>query len=274
MNKELLIQKKELLLNLITGNKSKFKITVTIILAILFFNITISFLIIWFLFPVQKFAENKKGIAILICLSFILAFIVSAVFTGKDSIIKIFKKPEIITVYSNTVQKICKAHNECKEYQLLDTMRIAKVSENNYNVYDENNKKIGNINEGAFVKENTEEYKKLKDFKDKITKEYEAEKAQQLADIESKLNKVFYKINLKQYSEDGNGLYDFYILPEVWNTLTFDVKENIFKNCVTYVAMKYKGTNPKAFKVSTKIRSASNSEILAEYSILNGIKVK
>ena len=268
-------EKWELLKSLLRLEESKKRKITIIVIAVLLLYITLAFLVIWFLFPVQKFAESKKGKISLAILSFILAFVVSGLLTDKDGFIALFKMPEKYTVYSATAQKVCKGNTDiCTEFLLLDPMTVAETSKDVYTVYDDKNNEIGEVKKDAFVLKDSDKYNELAELKAKLEKELADYKAKQLAELEKNINKAFYKVELKQYSADGNGTYNFYVNPIVWNSLPYDQKENAFKNCVTYVSLKQKGTKPTYFKVGTKIKSSANAEVLAEYTILKGIQIK
>ena len=175
--------------------------------------------------------------------------------------------------------KVCDSQNTCTEYKIMDKINIARTKDGDFKVYDKSGeRKIGTISSNKVVFEGTEEYNKFKkefETMQKAKEELIAERnKKELENLEPIITKTFYKIDLKKYSNDGNGIYDFYINPIVWNQLQFDEKENLFKNCTVYVQLKTNGTNTDFAKVGTTIKSSANGVILAKYSAFKGIELK
>ncbi|MCD7879025.1 MAG: hypothetical protein LUG16_03725 [Candidatus Gastranaerophilales bacterium] len=177
-------------------------------------------------------------------------------------------------------------------YEIAYTSRDLTVGKQNYKKYDQikvdlnskdektirvnaNGKDIERTELTNIVFVNTPEYTKLKDEQkqEQIKQEQINAEAQKLKnelekEIEEKVSKIFYQINLNNNSE-----HSFYINPATWVLLAFDQKENAFNYAVLYSSIKCNEKETTA-KVYTKIRNASNKEVLAEYSIINGIKLK
>lgn len=97
-------------------------------------------------------------------------------------------------------------------------------------------------------------------FKSKAQKDKEA----WLAKTENYVNRIFPKIEIKQKSADGVGVYNFYIHPQVWEQLTKEQKDVIYQKCVMYVYLKVNPKDKSVPKKYTKILSSTDGEVLAE----------
>ncbi len=97
-------------------------------------------------------------------------------------------------------------------------------------------------------------------FKSKEVKERE----EWFAKIEAYVNKICPKIDIKQQQENGEGIYDFYIHPKVWEQLSEEQKDVIYQKCVMYVYLKINPKDKLAHKRCTKIKSLTDGEVLAE----------
>lgn len=207
------------------------------------------------------------------------------IFTAVVCILGMICQPKIETGYARVYNQVCMAENKCVSYKLFDKILVSEYSDTEFKVWNDNKECIGKISKKNVVFEGTPEYEQTKkeradidkreaELKKVLEEKLKKERAAELAKLESLIKKVFYKVDLKKFSDDGNGIYDFYINPVVWYGTTFDQKENIFKNCVTYVQLKTNGTDPSYAKYGTKIKSSSNAAVLAEYTTFGGIKIK
>ena len=246
-----------------------------LIWAFIFAGFFIPGIILWLLLPIQNYIDTKKKMYTFIAIIFIALGITLPNETNK-----------IETGYTRVYTTVENKENGKKiGYAMFSPIQVVKNDNSDlWNVY-KDGVKIGQVQKTSIVFEGTPEYeqakqekaeydKKVAEAAKKLEAELKAERQKQLAELEKNINSVFYKVDLKKFSDDGNGIYDFYINPLIWVQLPFDQKENIFKNCATYVQLKTNGTEPGYAKYGTKIKSSSNGAILAEYSGLKGIQVK
>lgn len=248
------------------------------ILAFLLMGLTIPVVLAWFIIPIEKFIDSKAK-----AWGFIAAVIVltTAIFGNIPT-----ESSKAVTGYTRIYVTV-KDDNTGKTtpYEMFSPIQVVKNDNSDlWNVYADG-VKIGQIKKTDVVFEGTPEYeqtkeekanidKKAAEMKKQIEEKLKAERQKQLAELEKNINAVFYKVELKKYSDDGTGIYDFYINPVVWAGIPFDQKENVFKNCVAYVQLKTNGTDPNSAKYGTKIKSSSNAAVLAEYTVFGGIQVK
>jgi hypothetical protein len=185
--------------------------------------------------------------------------------------------------YTRVYEKVCNEQNQCREYFMLDPIRVGNSDEEDmFIVYDagNNNNELGRIKKDLVVFEGSAEYENAKQEKANIEKreqeQFEKTKAEALAKMEPVIKKVYYNIELKPVGDDGSGIYNFYIDPVAWVKLPYDKKEEAFKSCATYALLKsgFGKDKMNAVKVSTKILSSSNKAVLAQYTVLKGIQVK
>ncbi len=255
---------------------TKAKKAIALILAFFFAGFVIPGLFLWFLLPVQKFIDTKKKLYTFI----VTVFIAIAVIAPNET-----KKIE--TGYTRVYSTIKnESTNKTVSYKMFEPIKIVKNDKSDlWNVYDEKNNKIGQIKKTDVVFEGTPEYEQTKQEKAEIDKraaelakvleeKLKKERAAELARLESLIKKAFYRVDLRKFSDDGNGIYYFYINPVIWAGTPFDQKQNIFKNCVTYIQLKTNATDPNMVKYGTKIKSSANAAVLAEYSVMSGIKIK
>ena len=223
----------------------------------------------------EKFnALSKKQKVTLIVLIFVVFPILATIFS-----------PKIETGYTRVAEKVCKSENKCVNYKMFEPILVSEFSADEFQVWNDKKESIGTIKKKNVVFEGTPEYEQTKQEKADIDKK-EAERQKQLeakqlterqaqlAKLEPKMKKAYYKIDIKQYNADGTGIYDFYVSPIIWVKLKYDEKQNAFKNCVTYTQLKINPSNPNAVKFGTKIKSSSNGAVLAEYDSFKGVKVK
>lgn len=197
--------------------------------------------------------------------------------------------PKIETGYTRVAEKVCSSENQCVEYKMFEPISVSKKTSDTYTVYkiSEYNapKPIGEISAKNVVFKGTPEYEQTKQEKADIEKKaaelakaieekLKKERQEELAKLEPTMKKAYYKIEIKQFKEDGSGFYNFYVNPTIWFKLKYDEKQNAFKNCVKYAQLKTNPTNSDSIKFGTKIKSSSNAVVLAEYDTFKGIKVK
>lgn len=174
--------------------------------------------------------------------------------------------------------KICKNKYSCEEYKMADKVQVRDVGNNQYKIFKNSNIDVGLIDAKNIILEGTPEYDKfLKDYDEyqktkKATSEAQNKKI--LKELEPNIQKAFTKIEFKQLSNDGNGTYNFYINPIIWNKLNAEAKQDLFKKTSLYVQLKTNGSKIQFAKLGTKIRNASNNEIFAEYTLTKGIILK
>lgn len=264
-----------LLLHYLNLDNTTKKIIISIV-AILLFPLTFGLLFWWIILPVNKYITTKKRY-----FAFIAIFTILMICTliNENNQTPTTGYTRIYTTVEN------KETGEKVDYAIFTPIEVVKNDKSDFwDVY-QKGKKIGQVQKTSIAFEGTPEYeqaknekaqydKKMAEAKKLLEAKLKAERQKQLAELEKNINNVFYKIDFKQYSEDGNGTYSFYINPFIWAQLPFDQKENIFKNCTVYVQLKTNGTNSDFAKIGTKIKSSSNGSILAEYSPLSGIKLK
>lgn len=218
--------------------------------------------------------SKKQKIIVLFVLFFVVFPIIAIIFS-----------PKIETGYTRVAEKVCKSENKCVSYKMFEPILVSKHSSDKFQVWNDKKESIGTISKKNVVFEGTPEYEQTKQEKADIDKKAEerqkqleakqqAERQAQLAKLEPIMKKAYYKIELKKFSEDGTGIYDFYVNPLVWARLNYDEKQNAFKNCASYAQLKTNATNANAIKYSTKIKSSSNAVVLAEYDTFKGIKIK
>ena len=194
-------------------------------------------------------------------------------------------EPKIETGYTRVAENVCDSANKCVSYNMFEPILVSEDSADQYQVWNDKKQVIGKISKKNVVFEGTPEYEQTKqekaDYNKKIAEAAKAleaslikERAAKIAKIEPIVNKIFYKVDLKKFSDDGNGIYDFYINPVKWVQMPFDQKEELFKNCCAYVQLKTNGTEKDYAKLGTKIKSSSNAAVLAEYTPFGGIKIK
>lgn len=263
-----------------TSNKGR------IILAVVAFflaAIVIPTIILWFIVPVEKFINSKAKSWAFIAIVMILTTAIFAHIPTVDEI----ESSKAITGYTRIWTIVGENY-----YEMFAPIQVVKNEKSDlWNVYKEG-KKIGQIKKADIVFEGTPEYEQTKKEKEKADRlaaeakkqqeekekaakaKLEKERAKQIAEFEKIIKKAFYKVELEQFSKDGNGIYKFYVDPYAWAQLPFDQKEGLFKSCTVYVQLKTNGTEPSYAKVGTKIKSASNGAVLAEYDPFGGIKLK
>lgn len=219
---------------------------------------------------IEKFNSlNKKSKFII--LSIFAAIIVIALLMPEG--------PKTETAYTKLALNICQ-NNKCKGFKPLQKIYIKKDSDKEYSVYlsEYSAEKIGIVAADNVVFEGTEDYDKAVKFQEENKKQLQAAKQQIKADmiakVEPKINKIFYKVDIKQYNDMGAGSYNFYIDAVKWVALPYDKKEELFKIATNYAYLKTTADNEKVVRTSTKILNMTNKAILAEYDIINGIKLK
>ncbi len=206
------------------------------------------------------------------------------IFTAVVCLLGMICQPKIETGYTRIYDRVCISENKCVSYKLFDKILVSEYSDTEFKVWNDKKEYIGKISKKNVVFEGTPEYEQTKkeradidkreaELKKVLEEKLKKERAAELARLEPIVKKAFYKVDIRKFSDDGNGIYDFYINPIIWARTPFDQKQNIFKNCVTYVQLKLDIKNDYA-KIGTKIKSSSNAAVLAEYSIVSGIKIK
>ncbi len=207
------------------------------------------------------------------------------IFTAVVCLLGMICQPKIETGYARVYNQVCIAENKCVSYKLFDKILVSEYSDTEFKVWNDKKEYIGKISKKNVVFEGTPEYEQTKkeradidkreaELKKVLEEKLKKERAAELARLEPLIKKVFYKVDFKKLDNDGSGLYDFYINPVAWVRIPFDQKQNIFKNCVTYIQLKTDATNIDMVRLGTKIKSSSNAAVLAEYSIVSGIKIK
>lgn len=200
-------------------------------------------------------------------------------------LLAIISNPKIENGYTRVAEKVCKSENKCVSYKMFEPILVSEYSSDKFQVWNDKKENIGTISKKNVVFEGTPEYEQAKkeradidkreaELKKVLEEKLKKERAAELARLEPLIKKVFYKVDFKKLDNDGSGLYDFYINPVAWVRIPFDQKQNIFKNCVTYIQLKTDATNIDMVRLGTKIKSSSNAAVLAEYSMLKGIQVK
>lgn len=194
-------------------------------------------------------------------------------------------EPKRETGYTRVAEKVCNSENKCVSYKMFEPILVSEGSADEFQVWNDKKQNIGKISKKNVVFEGTPEYEQTKkekaDYDKKIAEAAKAleaslikERAAKIAQLEPIVKRIFYKVELKKFSDDGNGIYNFYIDPVKWVRLAFDQKQELFKNCCVYVQLKTNGTEPSYAKIGTQIKSATNAATLAEYSTFGGIKIK
>lgn len=222
----------------------------------------------------EKFNALSKTKKIILILAFVVC-----------PILGMINAPKIETGYTRVYNQVCNSANKCVDYKMFDKILVSEYSADEFEVWNDKKERIGRISKKNVVFEGTPEYEQTKQEKADIEKKaaelakaieekLKKERAAELAKLEPVIKKAFYRIDLKKFSDDGNGIYDFYINPIIWAGTPFDQKQNIFKNCVVYVQLKTNATDTSIVKYATKIKSSSNAAVLAEYTTFGGIKVK
>lgn len=194
-------------------------------------------------------------------------------------------QPKIETGYTRVAEKVCDSSNKCVNYKMFEPILVSEDSADEYQVWNDKKQVIGKISKKNVVFEGTPEYEQTKqekaDYDKKVAEaakileeSLKKERAAKIAKLEPIVKKIFYKVDLKKFSDDGTGIYDFYINPVKWVQMPFDQKQELFKNCCAYVQLKTNGTEIDFAKLGTKIKSSSNAAVLAEYTVFGGIKIK
>lgn len=207
------------------------------------------------------------------------------IFTAVVCLLGMICEPKKETGYARVYNQVCIAENKCVSYKLFDKILVSEYSDTEFKVWNDKKEYIGKISKKNVVFEGTPEYEQAKkeradidkreaELKKVLEEKLKKERAAELARLEPLIKKVFYKVDFKKLDNDGSGLYDFYINPVAWVRIPFDQKQNIFKNCVTYIQLKTDATNIDMVRLGTKIKSSSNAAVLAEYSLISGIKIK
>lgn len=207
------------------------------------------------------------------------------IFTAVVCLLGMICEPKKETGYTRIYDRVCISENKCVSYKLFDKILVSEYSNTEFKVWNDKKEYIGTIKKKNVVFEGTPEYEQAKkeradidkreaELKKVLEEKLKKERAAELARLEPLIKKVFYKVDFKKLDNDGSGLYDFYINPVAWVRIPFDQKQNIFKNCVTYIQLKTDATNIDMVRLGTKIKSSSNAAVLAEYSMLKGIQVK
>lgn len=220
----------------------------------------------------EKFNALSKPKKIILILTIVVGFMCVLC----DSAIK--------TGYARVYNQVCESENKCVSYKLFDKILVSEYSADEFKVFNDKHEYIGTIKKKDVVFEGTPEYEQTKqeradidkreaELKKVLEEKLKKERQAQLKKIEPIIKKAFYKVDIRKFNDDGNGIYDFYINPVVWARTPFDQKQNIFKSCVTYVQLKLDIKDNYA-KIGTKIKSSSNGAVLAEYDIFKGIKIK
>lgn len=200
-------------------------------------------------------------------------------------ILGMISEPKVETGYTRIAEKVCNSSNKCVNYKMFEPILVSESSAEEFTVWNDKRENIGQISKKNVVFEGTPEYEQTKQEKAEYDKKVaeaakileeslKKERAAKIAKLEPIVNKIFYKVDLRKFSDDGNGIYDFYINPVKWVQMPFDQKQELFKNCCAYVQLKTNGSEKEYAKLGTKIKSSSNAAVLAEYTPFGGIKIK
>lgn len=222
----------------------------------------------------EKFNALSKTNKILLIFIFVVCPLLGMIF-----------EPKIETGYTRVAEKVCNSENKCVSYKMFEPILVSEGSADEFQVWNDKRENIGQISKKNVVFEGTPEYEQTKqekaDYDKKVAEaakvleeSLKKERAAKIAKLEPIVNKIFYKVEMKKFSDDGNGIYDFYIDPVKWVRMGFDQKQELFKNCCAYVQLKTNGSENEYAKIGTKIKSATNAAVLAEYSVFGGIKIK
>lgn len=215
----------------------------------------------------KLFSTTKKRVWAIIIL-----FIFSSLFA-----------PKTTTAYikaDNTI--ICSKPDGATGFKKLKVLEEIKVYKDKYKTNGFLKLGDGNwVKEDSIVYENSKEHKLLieqekeksaqeEKLKQEVKEMLLAEQEKIAKDLETKIQKAFVDIDLKDYE------FSYYINPLVWYNTNVKEKENVMRNCAIYG--KYK-TNQKDKELEmalarTKIKSSSNGEVLGEYSLWSGFKFK
>ena len=222
----------------------------------------------------EKFNALSKTNKILLIFIFVVCPLLGMIF-----------EPKIETGYTRVAEKVCNSENKCVSYKMFEPILVSEGFADEFQVWNDKKENIGKISKKNVVFEGTPEYEQTKQEKAEYDKKVieaakvleaslKKERAAKIAKLEPIVNKIFYKVELKKFSDDGSGIYDFYINPVKWVQMPFDQKQELFKNCCAYVQLKTNGTEKEFAKLGTKIKSSSNATVLAEYTVFGGIKIK
>ena len=164
---------------------------------------------------IEKFNSFNKKTKIII-LSILAAIIVIALLMPEG--------PKTETAYTKLALNICN-NDKCKSFEPLQKIYIKKDSDKEYSVYlsEYSSDKIGSVKAEDIVFEGTEDYDKAVKFQEENKKQLQAAKQQIKADmiakVEPEINKIFHKVDIKQYDDKGTGIYNFYIDAVKWVSL-------------------------------------------------------
>lgn len=230
----------------------------------------------------KLYFKNRILFWLILVLIVLIFYYLNFTETGKKLII-----PKTTTVYAKTDIKLSnKDHTE--HYKKLDPIEIVEKKNSDKLVVYKYDEKIGIINKDSVFFEDSEEYIKLKEKKEREEKEraqkaeiarkkaeqerlkkerieqqkIAKEKAKELADLENTINHAFVEVSINDFGGDVGGVYEFYTYPQTWHRLSYEEKKNVLVACQRYIMLKTGASERKA-QVGTRIKSAFDGSELA-----------
>ena len=112
-----------------------------------------------------------------------------------------------------------------------------------------------------------QERKQAKARKLQAQREQQQARNKELAELQRIVDRAFVNVSIREFGGGMPGVYEFYVYPQAWNSLTYNDKLNTLIACRKYIELKA-GVSAHDAEIGTRVVNVYDNSELANYATI------